>query len=84
MIDDKRNIIEKDIPVDGGSIDVIVDGYPATIEITDEARSLRVLIKFNAKHKRWGDSFQTKYFQFEKPGEMSWGHDGEVMKILRT
>ena len=82
MIDDKRNIIEKDIPVDGGSIDVIVNGYPATIEITDEARSLRGLIKFNAKHKRWGDSFQTKYFQFEKAGKMSWGHDGEVMKIV--
>jgi hypothetical protein len=84
MIDDKRNIIEKDIPVDGGCIDVIVDGYPATIEITDEARSLRVLIKFNAKHLRWGDSFQSKYFKFEKSGEMSWGHDGEVMSIVRA
>lgn len=84
MIDDNRNIIEKDIPVNGDCIDVIVDGSPASIEITDEARSLRVLIKFNAKHKRWGDSFQTKYFQFEKAGEMSWGHDGEVMKIVRA
>jgi len=84
MINHNRNIIEKDIPADGGCIDVIVDGFPATIEITDEARSLRVLIKFNAKHKRWGDSFQTKYFQFEKAGEMSWGHDGEVMKIVRA
>ena len=82
MID--KNIIEKDIPVDGRCIDVIVDGYQATIEITDEARTPRVLIKFNAKHKRWDDSFQTKYFQFEKPGEMSWGHNGEVMKILRS
>jgi len=26
MIDDNRNIIEKDIPVNGGCIDVIVDG----------------------------------------------------------
>ena len=82
MID--KNIIEEDVPVDCGCIDVIVDGYPATIEITDEARSLRVLIKFNAKHKRWGDSFQTKYFQFEKPGEIICGHEGEVMKILRS
>ena len=46
--------------------------------------TLRVIIKFNAKHIRWVDSFQTKHFQFEKPGEMSWGHDGEVMKILRS
>ena len=84
MIDDNRNIIEKDIPVNGDCIDVIVDGSPASIEITDEARSLRVLIKFNTKHKRWGNSFQTKYFQFEKAGEMSWGHDGEVMKIVRA
>ena len=84
MIDDNRNIIEKDIPVNGDCIDVIVDGSPASIEITDEARSFRVLIKFNTKHKRWGNSFQTKYFQFEKAGEMSWGHDGEVMKIVRA
>ena len=84
MIDDNRNIIEKDIPVNDDCIDVIVDGSPASIEITDEARSLRVLIKFNTKHKRWGNSFQTKYFQFEKAGEMSWGHDGEVMKIVRA
>ena len=84
MIDDNRNIIEKDIPVNGDCIDVIVDGSPASIEITDEARSLRVLIKFNTKHKRWGNSFQTKYFQLEKAGEMSWGHDGEVMKIVRA
>ena len=81
MIDDNRNITEIDIPVNGGCIDVIVDGYSATVEIKDESRSLRILIKFNTKHKRWGNSFQTKYFQFDNAGEMSWGHDGEVMKI---
>jgi len=64
-----------------GPIDVIVDGNEATIEITHEPWSERVLIKFKTKHERWGDSFQTKYFQFNKAGEMSWGHDGEVMKI---
>ena len=26
--------------------------------------------------------FTTKYFLFETPGKMSWGHNGEVMKIL--
>ena len=77
-------ITEKDIPVGDGSIDVVVDGHDATIEITDEPWSLRVLIKFKTQHERWGDSFQTKYFQFDKSGEMSWGHDGEVMKIVRS
>ena len=51
MIDDNRNITEIDIPVNGGCIDVIVDGYSATVEIKDESRSLRILIKFNTKHK---------------------------------
>ena len=83
MTENNKNIIEKDIPVGGGCIDVIVDGFPATIEITDEPWSLRVLIKFKTKHERWGDSFQTKYFQFKKEGEMSWGHDGEIMQILK-
>ena len=79
-----KKIQEKDIPVGKGSIDVIVDGKPATIELSNETWSLRVLIKFKTKHERWGDVFQTKYFQFENPGEMSWGHEGEVMKIIRA
>ena len=36
MTDNNKNIIEKDIPVGDGCIDVIVDGFPGTIEITDE------------------------------------------------
>lgn len=85
MINKNIKIIEKDIPIGNGCIDVIADGLPATIEITDEPySSSKVLIKFKTNHKRWGDSFQTKYFSFESPGKMSWGHDGEVMKIIKS
>ena len=74
MINKNIKIIEKDIPIGNGCIDVIVDGLPSTIEITDEPySSSKVLIKFKKSHKRWGDYFQTKYFSFESPGEMSWG-----------
>ena len=45
-----KKIQEKDIPIGMGSIDVIVDGIPATIEITNETWSIRVLIKFKTKH----------------------------------
>jgi hypothetical protein len=82
MSENRKLITEKDIPVGKGSIDVLVDGYEATIEIYECTWSDRVRINFKKPHPRWEKEFQTKYFQFEKAGEMSWGHDGEVMKIV--
>lgn len=76
-------MINEEFIEQNGPVDVLVDNHEATIEITHELWSPRILIKFKTKHERWGDSFQTKYFQFEKESEMSWGHDGEIMNIMK-
>ena len=34
--------------------------------------------------ERWGDYFTTKYFMFNEPGKMHWGHMGEFMEIEAT
>lgn len=81
MSENRRLITEKDIPIGEAPIDVLVDGYEATIEIYEDTWSDRVRINFKKSHPRWEKEFQTKYFQFEKDGEMIWGNDGEVMKI---
>ena len=82
MSKNRRLITEKDIREGEGTIDVFVDGHEATIEIYECTWSERVRINFKKPHPRWEKEFQTKYFQFEKDGEMSWGHDGEVIKIV--
>ena len=61
---------------------VSVDGYNAEIFISENYGSDKIAILFNELHPHWGEVFTTKYFFFETPGEMSWGHNGEVMKIL--
>ena len=82
MNENEKLITEKDIPVGEAPIDVLVDGHEATIEIYECTWSHRLRINFKNPHPRWENQFQTKYFQFEKDGELSWGHDGEVMKIV--
>ena len=64
-----------------GPVDILVDNHEATIEITHELWSPRVLIKFKNKHEKWGDSFQTKYFEFDRDGNMIWGHERKTIKI---
>ena len=41
----------------------------------------RIIIEYEEKHPKWDYYFVTKYFHFEKPGEMFWGHQGEKMYI---
>ena len=82
MSENRKLITEKDIPVGKGSIDVLVDGHEATIEIYECTWSDRVRINFKKSHPRWENQFQTKYYNFKKPGVMSWGHDDEEMKIV--
>ena len=79
---------EEDIPVllehgmEIEPLDVIVDGHPATCMIVAVAwRSTGIVISFNPPHPRWGNEFGTKYFLFQQPGVMKWGHDGETMQI---
>ena len=81
MNEDRKLITEKDIPVGKGSIDVLVDGHEATIEIYECTFSDRLRINFKKPHTRWGNEFQTKYFEFDGNGKMFWGHEGETMEI---
>ena len=79
----KNKPIEYKEIVEKGPIDVIVDGYKATIELTYDF-SERVLIKYKTKHPRWDASFQTKYFEFIEPGVMLWGYEDEKMNIIKA
>jgi len=81
MNENRKLITEKDIPVGKGSIDVLVDGHEATIEIYECTFSDRLRINFKNPHTRWGNEFQTKYFEFDGNGKMFWGHEGETMEI---
>ena len=40
-----------------------------------------MVILFDKPHPRWGENFTTKYFLFDCPGKMVWGHNGECMDI---
>ena len=66
------------------SIRILVDNYPARcyIRAATYVGSTKIWIKFDEKHPQHGDEFGTKYFRFEEPGKMQWGHSGEHMTIL--
>jgi len=70
------------------SIQVLVDDRPAICFIdnpivsSESTGSEKIVIIFDEKHPRHGKTFVTKYFQFEEPGRMTWGHNGEHMRIL--
>ena len=70
------------------SIRVLVDNCPARCFISNpfvsswSTGSEKIVILFDEKHPSWGDCFETKYFQFEEPGRMTWGHNGEHIRIL--
>ena len=94
MIDEKntRNskttaITEEMIPIVVGNdeirtIRVEVDGHSAACFLHDRVwYSTKVVILFDEEHPRWGEYFTTKYFMFNDPGMMNWGHNGECMKI---
>ena len=71
-------------PMKGGvheTLSVSVDGYDAKIFIAQRYGSDKIVIMFNELHPIWKEVFTTKYFFFEKPGEMGWGHNKEKMKI---
>jgi len=66
------------------SIRILVDNYPARcyIRAATDVGSTKIWIIFDEKHPQHGDEFGTKYFRFEEPGKMQWGHSGEHMTIL--
>ena len=67
------------------AVRVTVDGYPAECFLHDRVfYSTKVVILFDEDHPRWGECFTTKYFMFDEPGKMHWGHQGEHMVIEET
>ena len=71
--------------INSGALDklkITIDGYNAQCFIAERLGSDKIVILFEKEHSKYGDSFTTKYFQFKKPGEMIWGHEQKIMKIL--
>lgn len=42
----------------------------------------KIAIEFETPHPRHGDVFATKYFYWAATGELSWGHDGQVIHVV--
>ena len=82
-------ITEEMIPVVVGNdeirtVSVIVDGHSAECFLHDTLfYTTKVVILFDEDHPQWGEYFTTKYFMFNEPGKMHWGHGDEymVMKV---
>jgi hypothetical protein len=68
------------IPARG--LPVYADGVPAQIFVIDRGfASDKIAIEFEVPHPRFDDFFGTKYFYWSKPGELGWGHDGEIIHV---
>ena len=63
-------------------LNITIDGYNAQCFIAERLGSDKIVILFEKEHPKYGDCFTTKYFQFKKPGEMIWGHEQKIMKII--
>ena len=69
----------------GPLIPVWVDGIKGKAGIgTFGAFSDRLKIVLEEAHPELGKEFQTKYFSFDQPGQVIWGHHGQSFQILRT
>ena len=71
--------------IKSGALDKLkirIDGYNAQCFIAERLGSDKIVILFEKEHPEYGDFFTTKYFQFKKPGEMIWGHEQKIMKIV--
>ena len=71
--------------INSGALDklkITIDGYNAQCFIAERLGSDKIVILFEKEHPKYGDSFTTKYIQFKNPGEMIWGHEQKIMKII--
>ena len=42
----------------------------------------KIVIQFSEDHPKWEDGlFQTKYYEMNEPGKLSWGYEGAVMEV---
>ena len=84
----QNQLLEKDIPIaimgekEFETLKVVVDGYEADLFIEERYGSDKIVIIYKNKHPKFGNFFTTKYFLFDEPGIMSWGHDNKKMKIM--
>lgn len=68
------------VPVRG--LPVCADGVPAQIFVVDRGfASDKIAIEFETPHPRFDDNFATKHFYWPRPGELGWGHDGEIIRV---
>ena len=63
-------------------IRVLVDNKPARCCTAAPGWSDKIVIEWDEPNPLWPDQFMTKYWRFEVPGRMAWGHHGEVMEML--
>ena len=61
---------------------VLVDNKPARCCTGNPGWSDKIIIEWDEPNPIWPEQFQTKYFRFDVPGKMAWGHHGEVMDML--
>jgi hypothetical protein len=68
---------------DENRLECMVDGLAAKVFIDDSRMgSPKIVILFVDESPTWGGAFSTKYYLFEDPGVMRWGHDNESMRVL--
>jgi hypothetical protein len=83
----KIAITEEMIPIVVGNeevrmIRVKVDDHLASLFLHDRVwNTMKVVILFDEPHPKWDECFTTKYFRFERPGTLDWGHNEEYMNI---
>jgi hypothetical protein len=63
-------------------IRVLVDNKPARCCTAQPGWGDKIIIEWDEPNPIWPEQFQTKYFRFDVPGKMAWGHHGEVMDML--
>ena len=89
-MEDQRPVIESEVPrvepMEGVPVEglaVEADGVPGQIFVVDRGfASDKIAIEFETPHPRHGDVFATKYFYWSGPGELSWGHEGQVIHVV--
>ena len=67
-------------------LSVLVDGRKAFIyeHMLNDGfyQREKIVIQFSEKHPKFIDGlFQTKYYEINEPGKLTWGHKGEVKKV---
>ena len=68
------------VPVEG--LPVYAEDQPAQIFVVDRGfASDKIAIEFESSHPRFGDVFATKHYFWTDPGELAWGHEGEVIRL---